>query len=49
MNEFNHPLKENFLKIIENDPLLFAFRPKKIWQEINPNSNSIQFSNKRTL
>lgn len=42
MNEFNHPLKEDFLKIVENDPLMFAFKPKRIWQEINLNSCSIQ-------
>ncbi|TCM67487.1 hypothetical protein EC844_1081 [Acinetobacter calcoaceticus] len=42
MNEFNHPFKEDFLKIVENDPLMFAFKPKRIWQEINPNSDSIQ-------
>ena len=42
MNEFNHPLKEDFLKIVENYPLMFAFKPKRIWQEINPNSYSIQ-------
>lgn len=30
MDEFNHSLKNDFLKIVESDPLKFAFKPKRI-------------------
>ncbi len=31
MIEIKHPLKEQFLVVIENDTLLFLFKPKDLW------------------
>jgi hypothetical protein len=43
MNEIKHPLKEQFLVIIENDIILFWFKPKDLWIHFEGTSDSLKW------
>lgn len=43
MNEIKHPLKEQFLVIIENDILLSWFTPKDLWMRFDLSTESVKW------
>ncbi|HFE9768572.1 TPA: hypothetical protein ACGA3O_001392 [Acinetobacter baumannii] len=43
MNEINHPLKHQFLLLIENEVLLTWYKPKDLWSKFKDQSQTIKW------